>query len=381
MKVRSTAFVAAVLLTVLNAQAQEQSSTVRVGDYVFGVLPGQMMPPGVSSEVRPLPEGRLMIKTFDEGVTTIDEWRGYFSRFSIRPSDEDKFRVVVSGVEFQRTIDNKLDFRLTLSAQAEKSDFLPKSTDQFYRAYAEGLKKLALQELGDLDTKARKAEISRLEQKARQLWEPYEDGDVAFQVQRSKLEAQLDKISEEVEATESLSRNKRARMEALEYGLQLERADLEQRKGKDPLIEQLQKLVELREKEWSTVKERQAAGSASAAETRQAESAVIEAKIRLEERRAQLGVEGSMSEIGRRMLEEVRMLSVDTRELQIRRLLIEEEQQAIKARKVSLERVRADREKVSAQIEKLNWRRFLLQIEDITVATPTAKPPGAGGSK
>jgi hypothetical protein len=109
---------------------------------------------------------------------------------------------------------------------------------------------------------------------------------------------------------------KEARLTALTDGLEREKKRAQDRQQNDPIIDELQKLLKLREEDVKRSRMLISQGLISTDEARKSEDALAEVRIRLADRQAALG-KSSKGELLDRLSDELAMLTIDMTDLQI----------------------------------------------------------------
>src|SRR5262245_2636559 len=189
---------------------------------------------------------------------------------------------------------------------------------EFRQALLDQLRNLATSE-GNMRLEQRKARLEEIkkqvsmlstkEQAVLTLLNARGDSSEMIRKRIEQLRASLQQLDMQMTA-------KQARRAALQQGVAQQRKQAEAQGQDDAVARELRKLVELRGDAMARTKQLRDQGMVAQAEAREPEAALLEAKIRLAEREAELAKAGK-GDVLERMADELAMVSVDLMELDI----------------------------------------------------------------
>jgi hypothetical protein len=177
---------------------------------------------------------------------------------------------------------------------------------------------------------------------------------------------------------------KEARGMALKHGVQERQKEARERGDRDPVAEELRRLVDIRQDELKRIQPLVEGGMVSREEVGKSRAALSEAKVRLAERESALASSGEGDLLGR-LSDELAMVEVDLLEISMQISIIEAQldrydtykldakrleelaQSDLKPGWVDVEKLAAMHAELERQLVQLNRERFALKVEDVTV--------------
>jgi chromosome segregation ATPase len=219
---------------------------------------------------------------------------------------------------------------------------------------------------------------------------------------RSMMNDRLEVLRAESQRLEMEQAAKEARRRALMMEVDRQRKEAQRARQEDPISQELEKLLDMRQREVESVSTRvKSAGNAYAksegeAMIQQAQIALSEAKIRLAERQAQLGKAGK-GELLDRLSDELSMVSVDFTETELRLAMVRDKLNEVDPLLINADGLKRAMEhepllrenqpgtsaqmlrgQYARQLDDIPLERFTLKVLDVEVTQTGPAEPSAG---